>query len=131
MKAYIGLGLVMLADAAIGAVAVKIYVRRGAWRLCRGRHHEVTDPDTFKETTCRCRSRGDGRPRKQHSPVGTPKETGKYRLAPRIQRSVLVSVAESKGDYKVRRLGVVKFQGAWSVVTPLPEVYDLGRLHPC
>ena len=66
------------------------------------------------------------------SPVGTPKETGKYRLAPRIQRSVLVSVAESKGDYKVRRLGVVKFQGAWSVVTPLPEVYDLGcRLHPC
>lgn len=65
------------------------------------------------------------------SPVATPKETGQYQLAPRIQRSVLVSVAESKGDYKVRRLGLVKFQGARSVVTPLPEVHDLGRLHPC
>jgi hypothetical protein len=37
-----------------------------------------------------------------------------------------VSVAESKGDYKVRRLGLVKFQGARSVVTPLPEVHDFG-----
>jgi hypothetical protein len=42
-----------------------------------------------------------------------------------------VSVAESKGDYKVRRLGLVKFQGARSVVTPLPEVHNLGRHHPC
>ena len=50
---------------------------------------------------------------------------------PRIQRSVLVSVPESKGDYKIRRLGPVKLQGARSVVTPLPEVHDLGRLHPC
>src|ERR1700710_2631092 len=43
----------------------------------------------------------------------------------------LVSVAESKGDYKVRRLGLVKFQGTRSVATALPEVHDLGRLHPC
>ena len=32
---------------------------------------------------------------------------------------------------RVRRLGLVKFQGARSVVTPLPEVNDPGRLHPC
>ncbi len=65
------------------------------------------------------------------SPVATPKKLANTSWPPRIQRSVLVSVAKSKGDYKVRRLGLVKFQGARSVVTPLPEGYDLGRLHPC
>ena len=72
--------------------------------------------------------------RKQAIAIGLSKARKKGKKVPRSpdrQGKALVSVAESKGDYKVRRLGLVKFQGAWSVVTPLPEVYDLGRLHPC
>ncbi len=68
---------------------------------------------------------------KQHLGCRDAQRNWPIPFGPRIQRSVRVSVAESKGDYKVRRLGLVKFQGARSVVTPLPEFHDLGRLHPC
>ena len=40
-------------------------------------------------------------------------------------------MSESKLDYKVGRLGLMKYQGARSVVTPVPKVHDLGRLHRC